>query len=1286
MSVGIRRLLSAGVVSLCVMVGALLVFSASALAAAPEAPTLTVEEPVHATDAIVHGVLDPTKEGAPGTFEMGTYQFLYKASKTKACEEGSVAPASPGISLGAGNETFSEVLSPLAVATEYAVCLEVETAGGKTVSTPVIFKTALPPEKPETISPAEEITATSATFEGVLNPKKAGEAGNYEFLYRISPTECEGESATANKPAAGDVGEKVKAKGVGPLQPNATYTFCLRARNAAGETAVGPAVHFTTALAPPTIVRESASHHSNAGQPLNAGEARLEGVVNPNNQVTECHFQYGESSVSEHEAPCEPELLKGFGEQNVAVVVGGLQPGNTYHFQMLAKNGRGEAAPVVERTVIPPAAPALPTAPAPATTAVTATSAMLHGVLNPQAASAEAGSYEFLYSDSGSECQHGSATPVTATSGAKEEVQAEASGLLPNVKYTFCLVAHNDAGETSVSAPVTFTTRTEGPSVAETSFSQTGSTGVTVDAQINPGGLETAYSVQYGTSTAYGSQTTPAHVVPGTSSAMVAVTVPLSGLQPSTGYHLRLVVTNADGEAVGGDVAFTTYPTGTTGLPDGRVYEMVSPPEDEDAEVYTPFVFPDGTSYTDGEGGIHTRLPFQAAANGEAVTYVGDPTVAGTGSSGEGEGNEYLATRSATGGWSQVNIQPPGDRNVYYQAFSSNLSVGILQSGEGGIGFEEPRISEGGKPGTVSEEPEVPLGGYKFLFTHETMAGGTGVYRPLFATNPPNRSASTFRTAAFPEIDNNTAGVLAYAGGSADLGNLLFEANAVLAPGAIEGGEEANNLYEWSDGQPSLVNVLPGGGSEVGASFGAPALDKSHGNPPDFSNVISEDGAKVFWTDLNTEHVYVREDGTSTVPVSEGAARYWTATPDGRYAFYTEDEGNELWRFDVEGGTGHEREELAGPGAGVQGVIGVSESGEYVYFVATEDLSRSETNGQGVSAAEGADNLYVLHERSNGWEAPKFIATLSGADGSDALGPELNNQAPRSESGDWQPGLGHRTAEITPNGGSLVFMSNNQSVEGYSPTVDGQELEEVYVYEYATNRLICASCVSTHEQPPANTLSVENGVGGVLPISWSNTYLPNWISEDGGRVVFDSVEPLVAQDTNGQPDVYEWERDKEGTCAESKGCIYLLSGGTGNAASYLVGESANGDDVFIDTRTRLVEAGQGDEYAVYDARIDGVKPISPPACTGTGCQGVPAPPPTFATPPSVTFAGIGNFPPVAPVKPTTKPAARSLTRAQKLAAALKACKKQKRKHKRLSCETQAKKRYGDAGKNAKRRK
>jgi hypothetical protein len=85
--------------------------------------------------------------------------------------------------------------------------------------------------------------------------------------------------------------------------------------------------------------------------------------------------------------------------------------------------------------------------------------------------------------------------------------------------------------------------------------------------------------------------------------------------------------------------------------------------------------------------------------------------------------------------------------------------------------------------------------------------------------------------------------------------------------------------------------------------------------------------------------------------------------------------------------------------------------------------------------------------------------------------------------------------------------------------------------------------------------------------------------------------------------VYEWERDGVGSCREEAGCDYLLSGGTSKSASWLLGASANGDDVFIITTAQLTPEDQNEDYNVFDARVGGVRPASPPVCSGTGVSG-----------------------------------------------------------------------------------
>jgi hypothetical protein len=247
----------------------------------------------------------------------------------------------------------------------------------------------------------------------------------------------------------------------------------------------------------------------------------------------------------------------------------------------------------------------------------------------------------------------------------------------------------------------------------------------------------------------------------------------------------------------------------------------------------------------------------------------------------------------------------------------------------------------------------------------------------------------------------------------------------------------------------------------------------------------------------------------------------------------------------------------------------------------------------------------------------------------------------------------------------LLFTST-LNLTGY----ESKYAEQVFMYEFTTGALSCLSCEPTGEA--VNNYGEEGKGGAYLPVSRLSTVLPHWMSDDGNRVFFDTVSALVPQDTNKHTDVYEWERDGSGTCAQSPGCIYMLSDGTAPEGSFLIGASTSGNDVFITTRSKLVPEDENENVDVYDVRVGGGKSPVAPQCTGAGCQGVPSAPPIFATPPSVTYNGVGNLEPATPA-PAAKP--KPLTRAQKLAQALRVCRKSSKK-KRAACEKRARKRYG----------
>jgi hypothetical protein len=92
------------------------------------------------------------------------------------------------------------------------------------------------------------------------------------------------------------------------------------------------------------------------------------------------------------------------------------------------------------------------------------------------------------------------------------------------------------------------------PTVTTLSATSIGQAAATLRADVNPRGAATTYAFQYGTTTAYGSQT-PARSA-GAGSDPTRVTFRLTGLTPGVRYHFRVIASNADGTTAGGDRSF----------------------------------------------------------------------------------------------------------------------------------------------------------------------------------------------------------------------------------------------------------------------------------------------------------------------------------------------------------------------------------------------------------------------------------------------------------------------------------------------------------------------------------------------------------------------------------------------------------------------------------------------------------------------------------------------------------------------------------------------------------
>jgi hypothetical protein len=119
------------------------------------------------------------------------------------------------------------------------------------------------------------------------------------------------------------------------------------------------------------------------------------------------------------------------------------------------------------------------------------------------------------------------------------------------------MFAENASGPSNGS-DLTFTTAGK-PSATTDPATGLGSIEVTLKGTVNPHGLDTTYYFNYGTTTAYGQETTK--VPAGSGTANVAASAKVTGLSPSTTYHFQVEAKSTTGTASGADQTFTTPAT-----------------------------------------------------------------------------------------------------------------------------------------------------------------------------------------------------------------------------------------------------------------------------------------------------------------------------------------------------------------------------------------------------------------------------------------------------------------------------------------------------------------------------------------------------------------------------------------------------------------------------------------------------------------------------------------------------------------------------------------------------
>ena len=939
-----------------------------------------------------------------------------------------------------------------------------------------------------------------------------------------------------------------------------------------------------------------------AASNVTASSATVAGTVDPDVvEVTSCVFEYrseAEPEYGHHAQACSTLPGNGTAPVPVEATLSGLAPNTTYHYRLVAgnANGKHEGAEATVKTAGPPAIVS-ESAEVPRTKAGQ-TSLTLQASIDPDARET---TYTFEYGEAN---HYGTSIPVPAGEIPAGEtavaVSAEATGLKVGTTYHYRVVAHNEYEPTTDGPDQTVSTQP--PALVEEEFStDVRSTSATLHAKIDPFGLATSYRFVYGPSAACegGECSTPLESL-GSGEGGVEVEAHLQGLAAGQAHHYRLVATNHLGVSEGEQFSFTTQTGGEAGLPDGRQWELVSPPDKHGAQLI----------------GAEEHTYLQAAANGHGIVYVSSaPTESQP--RGNGEILQVLARRESNG-WSNQDLAVPHTfpigvtENMAYTMFSPELTAGVLQP----QGSFEPAIS-------AEATEQTP-----YLRDSET-----GVFTPL--VTPLDDTTSPLEPFGEETVEGQCRHITCgprVIGATPDLSHVVIGSGTDGYAVPLLKGAPTISLYEWSAGGLSRVSQLPENPPPV---EGRPVLGGFQGSVT--AGAVSNDGTRVFWSDeVGLKPVLFLRDTTrgETIEIGGGDAQFEAANTTGSLVFYSGKECEVLV-----GKTGLECRLVTGEGGKALEdgtVLAISEDGAWVYFKEQEAI-------------------YVRHSN----EPAKLIANNTGnirpptAEG--ALKPQEDPWR-ASPNGLWFAFMSDRSLTGYDNH-DITTGQPDEEVYLYNAT--GEHLvcascNPTGARPHGTNGLNLSLA--------AYSVTWEQGLAASVP-GWTPyastfaVYDPRFLS-DSGRLFFNALDALVPKDVNEQVDVYEFDPTNVGNCTTTtqtgtdvytptaEGCIALISNGEHPEESVFEDASETGEDVFFLSSARLSTQDLDGSLSLWDAHsCTTVSPClptpasQPPACTTeASCKASPSPQPGIYGPPSsATFNGPGNVAAVSPpVKKVTK--------------------------------------------------
>jgi len=196
------------------------------------------------------------------------------------------------------------------------------------------------------------------------------------------------------------------------------------------------------------------------------------------------------------------------------------------------------------------------------------------------------------------------------------------------------------------------------PTITTDSGISTNGNSATLNATVNPNGIDAAVYFECGTGTSYNISTNPQSIGNGTSN--VNVTANITNLLPNTGYRCRVVVINPYGTFYGNDVNFTTPPITLT---------IISPVTG--GTIYRPDILVRGTvaNTTGNETGV--------TINGTVATVYGNQFVLNHLPLNEGPNTITAASTDTTGNTATVSITVNAVISTPYITLNANITSGV---------------------------------------------------------------------------------------------------------------------------------------------------------------------------------------------------------------------------------------------------------------------------------------------------------------------------------------------------------------------------------------------------------------------------------------------------------------------------------------------------------------------------------------------------------------------------------------------------------------------------------